>query len=208
MRQEQMRKNVGQIKGDIVTDTTYKRSFPFFHFGMADWTATSTQQLQGRTDTRLSLTLGSVIAGGEANVTLNYSNSTPFNKKDQYYLWRYANNDHKALRQVSLGKIAVDATSSLNSPIIGVQLTNNPTTYRRSYGSYTLSDVTEPGWLVELYVNNVLVDYKKADASGFFTFEVPLVYGNTSVKLQFYGPWGEERSKEKNISIPFNFLPS
>ena len=60
---------------------------------------------------------------------------------------------------------------------------------------------------MELYVNNVLVDYKKADASGFFTFEVPLVYGNTSVKLQFYGPWGEERSKEKNISIPFNFLP-
>ncbi|MDD4293220.1 MAG: SPOR domain-containing protein [Bacteroidales bacterium] len=207
MRLEQMRKNVGQIKGDIVTDTTFKRSFPFFHFGMADWTATSTQQLQGSTDTRLSLTLGSVIAGGEANVTLNYSSSTPFNKRDQYYLWRYANNDHKALRQVSLGKIAVDATSSLNSPIIGVQFTNNPTTYRRSYGSYTLSDVTEPGWLVELYVNNVLVDYKKADASGFFTFEVPLVYGNTSVKLQFYGPWGEERSKEKNISIPFNFLP-
>ncbi len=52
-----------------------------------------------------------------------------------------------------------------------------------------------------------LVDYKKADASGFFTFEVPLVYGNSGVKLQFYGPWGEERSKEQNISIPFNFLP-
>jgi len=153
------------------------------------------------------LTLGSILAGGEANVTLNYNNNTPFTEKQQYYLWRYANNDHRALRQVLAGKISSGATSSLYSPVVGVQFTNTPTTYRRSFGSYTLSDFTEPGWLVELYVNNVLVDYIKADASGFFTFEVPLVYGNSGVKLQFYGPWGEERSKEQNISIPFNFLP-
>ena len=60
---------------------------------------------------------------------------------------------------------------------------------------------------MELYVNNVLVDYVKADASGFFTFEVPLVYGNSLVKLRYYGPWGEEHSREQTISIPFNFLP-
>ena len=67
--------------------------------------------------------------------------------------------------------------------------------------------MTEPGWIVELYINNVLVDYIKADASGFFTFEVPLIYGNSMVKLKFFGPWGEERTREQNISIPFNFLP-
>jgi hypothetical protein len=207
MRQEQMRRNIGQLKGEIKADTTIQRSYPLFHFGMADWSVISSQQLQGRTDTRLMLTLGSILAGGEANVTLNYNNNTPFAEKQQYYLWRYANNDHRALRQVLAGKISTGATSSLFSPVVGVQFTNTPTTYRRSFGSYTLSDFTEPGWLVELYVNNVLVDYIKADASGFFTFEVPLVYGNSGVKLQFYGPWGEERSKEQNISIPFNFLP-
>jgi hypothetical protein len=60
---------------------------------------------------------------------------------------------------------------------------------------------------VELYVNNVLVDYVKADASGFFTFEVPLVYGNTMVRLRFYGPWGEERTKEQSLTRPYNFIP-
>lgn len=35
-----------------------------------------------------------------------------------------------------------------------------------------------------------------------------MVYGNTDVKLQFYGPWGEERSKEQSLNIPYNFLPS
>jgi cell division protein FtsN len=67
--------------------------------------------------------------------------------------------------------------------------------------------VTDPNWIVELYVNNVLVDYVKADASGFFKFEVPLVYGNSGVMLRFYGPWGEEKTRMMNISIPFNFLP-
>jgi hypothetical protein len=52
-----------------------------------------------------------------------------------------------------------------------------------------------------------LVNYTKADASGYFTFDVPLVYGNTVTKLKFYGPWGEERIREQNITIPFNFLP-
>jgi cell division protein FtsN len=33
------------------------------------------------------------------------------------------------------------------------------------------------------------------------------VYGNSSVKLKFYGPWGEERFKEQQINVPFNFLP-
>ena len=142
------------------------------------------------------------------NVSLNYYNNSQFAEKQQYYLWRYANNDHQALRQVMAGKIFTHSTSSIFDPVVGVQFTNTPTSYRRSFGSYQLSDHTEPGWLAELYVNNVLVNYVRADVSGFYTFEVPLVYGNSMVKLRFYGPWGEEHSTEQNIIIPFNFLPA
>jgi cell division protein FtsN len=208
MRQEQMRANISKLKGEVKTDTIIGRKYPAFHFGMADWSVQSTQQLQGRTDTRLNLALGTVIAGGEANALLNYSNNTPFSEKQQQYLWRFVNNDRPMLRQVMAGKIYSQVTSSIYNPIVGVQFTNTPTTYRRSFGTYTLSDITEPNWTVELYVNNVLVDYLVADASGFYKFEVPLVYGNSAVKLKFYGPWGEERIKEENISIPFNFLPA
>ncbi|UZJ63901.1 hypothetical protein OKW96_16005 [Sphingobacterium sp. KU25419] len=111
------------------------------------------------------------------------------------------------MKQVTVGKIFTQSTSSIYSPIIGVQFTNTSSTYRRSFGFYTLSNFTEPAWAVELYVNNEMIAFTKADASGFFTFQVPLVYGNSLVKLRFYGPWGEERSREENISIPFNFLP-
>ncbi len=175
---------------------------------MADWSVISTQQVKGKSDARFNFTLGSVIAGGETNISLNYNKNAPFTEKEQYYLWRFVNNDHRALRQTMAGKISTQVTSSIFNPIVGVQFTNTPTTYRRSFGTYSLSDITEPNWIVELYVNSVLVDYVKADANGFFKFEVPLVYGNSAVMLRFYGPWGEEKSREVNISIPFNFLPA
>jgi hypothetical protein len=207
MRQEEMRNNISRLKGEFQADTTIGRTYPMFKFGMADWSATSSQEINGRSDLRLDLGLGAMIAGGEATAALYYNSLEPFSEKQQYYLWRYVNNDFAPLRQVMGGKIRTNAIASLYNPVIGVQLTNTPTTFRRSFGSYTLSDRTEPGWIVELYVNNVLVDYVKADASGFFTFEIPLVYGNSLVKLKFFGPWGEERVREQNISIPYNFLP-
>jgi hypothetical protein len=207
MRLEEMRQNLNKLKGEAKADTTIGRSYPLFKFGMADWSAIATEEINGQSYTRLNMALGAMVAGGEATANLYYNTLEPFSEKQQYYQWRYVNNDFSPLRQVMAGKISTNAISTIYNPVIGVQITNTPTTYRRSFGSYTLSDKTEPGWIVELYVNNVLVDYVKADASGFFTFQVPMVYGNSSVKLKFYGPWGEERVKEQNINIPFNFLP-
>jgi len=207
MRQEQMRANISKLTGEVKTDTVIGRSFPLLHFGMADWSVISTQDLGRKTDARINLDLGTVLAGGEANVRLNYNNNSPFTEKQQQYLWKFVNNERPIMRQVMLGKIYSQVTASIFDPIVGVQFTNTPTTYRRSFGTYTLTNITEPNWLVELYVNNVLIDYMKADASGLYKFEVPLVYGNSAVTLKFYGLWGEERIQEENISIPFNFLP-
>jgi cell division protein FtsN len=207
MRLEEMRKNLTRLKGEEVADTTIGRTYPLFKFGMADWSVMATEEVKGRSDARVNLALGGMIAGGEATAHLYANTRDPFDEKQQYYLWRYVNNDFSALRQVMAGKISTHSISSIYRPVVGVQITNTPTTYRRSFGSYTLSDRTEPNWIVELYVNNVLVDFVKADASGFFTFQVPLVYGNSNVRLKFFGPWGEERVREQNINIPFNFLP-
>jgi hypothetical protein len=170
MRQEEMRRNLTRLKGEVKADTTIGRSYPSFRFGMADWSVTGTEEINGNSETRFNLALGGMLAGGEATASLYYNSQQRFTEKQQNYLWRRVDNDFKPLRQVMAGKIATHAISSLYNPVIGVQFTNTPTTFRRSFGSYTLSDKTEPGWIVELYVNNVLVNYVKADASGFFTF--------------------------------------
>jgi hypothetical protein len=207
MKMEQMRNNLKRLNGDIKTDSTIGRRYPLFKFGMADWAVSSTQQQGIEPNTQLSLNLGSVLAGGEMNLGLSYNQGTKFDLNQQNYLWRYVNNETKVLRQVLIGKIGAQTISQLNGSLIGVQLTNTPTIYRRSFGTYTLRNITEPGWLVELYVNNVLVDFVKADASGFYKFEVPLVYGISVLTVRMYGPWGEVRTRIENANIPYNFLP-
>jgi hypothetical protein len=207
MRQELMRNNINRLRGEMKTDTTIRRNHPFFHFGAADWSVSATQQVQGMSNVRLNLMVGALLAGGEATLNLNYSNTQPIIARQQSWIWHYVNNDLRVLKQVMVGKISSHATSSMIAPVIGVQVTNTPTTFNRSFGTYTITDYTKPGWIVELYVNYELIAYVKADASGYFSFEVPLVYGNSLVKLRFFGPWGEEHTQEQNISIPFNFLP-
>lgn len=206
MQMELMRKNISSLKGEKKADTTIGRSFPFFNIGMADWSVLSSQESKNKTSTRLNLGLGGILAGGELNLSLNYFSDQPNTMRQQFYQWRYVDNDHAPLRQISLGKVMPQSIASLFAPVIGVQLTNTATTYKKSFGTYTISNTTQPGWTVELYVNNVLVNYTKADASGFFTFEVPMVYGSSMIRLRFYGPWGEEQSSEKYINIPYNFI--
>ncbi|MCX6279174.1 MAG: carboxypeptidase-like regulatory domain-containing protein [Bacteroidetes bacterium] len=207
MRQAMMRSNLSRLKGDIKPDTVIKRNYPFFHVGAADWSLSTSEVFNAKSDIRLNLAVGGILAGGEASVNLNYSNNQAFDERQQNYLWHFANNDFRLIRQIMVGKIPTQSAFSLTAPVIGINITNTPTTFQRSFCTYTLSDYTEPGWIVELYVNYVLVDYVKADASGYFSFEVPLVYGNSLVKIRFYGPWGEEHTREQSIRIPFNFLP-
>ena len=207
MQLELMHRNMSQLKGEKKADTIIRRNLPLFHIGVADWAVMSTQETKGRSNTRANLGIGALALGGELNLSLNYNSDEKINLRQQYYQWRYVNNDLKALRQVTAGKIFAQSVSSLFAPVNGLQITNTPTTYRRSFGTYTLSNTTQPDWTVELYVNNVLVNYTKADGSGFYSFEVPMAYGNSVVKLRFYGPWGEEQTTEKYISVPFNFIP-
>jgi hypothetical protein len=208
MKLQQMRKNLSALKGEQKADTTLGKSLPLFDLGVADWAITATQDNLGNINNRANLILGGVLAGGEATASLNYDSGRPFNLEDQAFQWRFVDNDRRGLRQITAGRIFTQTTSTLYGPVNGVQLTNTPTTYRKSFGTYRVSNTTEPDWMVELYVNNVLVDYVKADASGFYSFDVPLVYGSSVIRTRVYGPWGEERTEEQNISIPFNFLPT
>ena len=107
-----------------------------------------------------------------------------------------------------MGRISNQTISFINSPVIGAAVRNSPTTVRKATGYYTISEFTEPNWTVELYINNVMVDYTKADASGLYIFKVPNVYGYTTLKLKFYGPLGEERTEERTMNVPYTVMPA
>ena len=97
----------------------------------------------------------------------------------------------------------------LDAPVVGASISNSPNNqFEKLHGYYNINEYTEPNWTVELYINDVLVDYTVADASGLFVFKVPIVYGYTTLKLKFYGPMGEERIEERTRNVPFTFMPA
>jgi len=77
-RLQKMRDNLDTVRGIVTPDTIIERNYPFFKAGMADWGVITTQQTSGQSDNRFNLGLGTMIAGGETNVLLNYSTKVPF----------------------------------------------------------------------------------------------------------------------------------
>jgi len=207
IKQERLRNNIQNLKNKLKADTTLGRIYSGLKLGMIDWSVNSAQDLNGAHDNRANITLGAVVLGGETTISVQMNDQSFIAGRQQNYLWHFVNNDNVLLRQTSVGKINSNATSSIFSSVIGVQFSNSPSVLRRNFGSYRLNRTTQPGWTAELYVNNVLIDYAKADAAGYVGFDVPIIYGTTKILLKYYGPNGEQRTSEDNISIPYTFIP-
>jgi hypothetical protein len=209
-RLEKMRQNISKLqsKNETVIDTVIGRNYHFFNGGSMDWSVSSNQAEGEKINNRFSLGLGSELLYGEAKVAFNYYDQTKFDKRQLYYNWRWIDNDNKYIKQAQIGKIGAQSIAFLGAPLVGVSFNNSPNTVRKATGTYTISEYTEPNWTVELYINDALVDYTQADASGLYIFKVPIVYGYTILKLKFYGPLGEERIEEKTMNTPYTFMPA
>lgn len=206
-KQRMFRKNINKLKNVVVVDSLIKGKYQPLNIGVADWTINQVININGRPELQANLAFGGSVLGGEMNAAFQYNNKSVFDNRQQYYLWRHVNNDNKYIKQVGLGKINTNAIASLFAPVVGVRISNTPTIQKADFGNYRIDRFTEPNWTVELYINNLLVNYTKADAAGFYSFEIPVLYGNSQIMLRQYGPNGEQKTNEFNINIPYNFLP-
>jgi hypothetical protein len=207
IRMSKIRSNMSEIKNEFKTDTVLPRNYHLFKFGTLDWTASSIQTWKTSIFNNIGFSLGTEFLYGETDVSFNYSDQYKFDNRQLYYLWQWVDNDNKIIKQAQTGRIYNQTISFINAPLIGAILRNSPTTIRKANGYYTINEYTEPDWTVELYINNVLIEYTKADASGLFLFKVPIVYGYTVLKLKFYGPLGEERTDERTMNVPYTIMP-
>ncbi len=207
MLREEARKNLGPESADFTADTTFRLQHLLFDGGVLDWSINAnelpTPNLQS-----YSFNFGGQLLYGETNalITGGYNNSP--RAASTVARWRFVDPENPIFKQIILGNnYAFPSAISLPSAR-GFYVTNTPVTNRRAFGTYTISDITQPNWIVELYLNSRLIDFTRTDASGYYHFAVPIVYGATSVKLKFYGLYGEERTEEKQIQIPYTFLPA
>jgi len=207
-RIEKMRTNLMKLKGEVKADTVLQRNYHLIKFGTLDWAVASTQTYNSSTSNNFALRLGTELLYGEADIAVNYYDQHKFDNRQLFYLWRWVDNNKKFIKQAQLGTISTQTISFINSPLVGATIRNTPTTVRKASGYYSINEYTEPNWTVELYINNVLMDFTKADASGLYVFKVPIVYGYTTLKLKFYGPMGEERTVERTMNVPYTVMPA
>lgn len=208
MRTEKIRQNLAKMQDIEIADTVLERNYHLFKFGTLDWSVASTQVWNGATSNQFGFGLGTELLYGEADISLNYYNQYKFDARRLQYIWRWVDNENKIIRQAQIGRLNNQTISFLSNQVIGAVIRNSPTTIRKATGFYSINEVTEPNWTVELYINNVLVDYTRADASGSFTFKIPVVYGYTTLKLKYYGPLGEERTEERTVNVPYTVMPA
>ena len=207
MQRQKLRENLQYTRTPQV-DVHIPRNPSWIDGAFLDWSLANSVYKDKTSDQTFQAAFGAEIAGGDLELFTYQRSRSPSVSNQQRYRWRYVNNENPLLRQLYVGKLDIQTRTLIPRPMLGVHVTNSPSRYRHSFGSVRLSDRTQPNWMVELYVNRVLVDFVKADASGYYELNVPVGYGYTLVTLKFIGPWGEERSLERWIHIPYHFLPA
>lgn len=97
---------------------------------------------------------------------------------------------------------------SKNRQVRGATLNNLPFGRTNETQAQTLRGSLPPGWLVELYQDGFLVDFRRADTTGLYVFSnVPLHLGNNELRLVFYGPYGERREETVNFNLAETLSP-
>jgi hypothetical protein len=119
--------------------------------------------------------------------------------------WRYTLSDNPSLTYIRAGQIST--TGLLPQHIIGGAISNDPIEPRKIYNTFSIDGNTIPESEVELYINNQLSDYTRADELGYYRFSFSLTYGTVRINLRIYTPSGQIITEERQMQIPFTFLP-
>ncbi|MBN2675748.1 MAG: hypothetical protein JXR30_00655 [Alphaproteobacteria bacterium] len=65
-----------------------------------------------------------------------------------------------------------------------------------------LQGMLREGWDVEVYRNNVLMDFNQSEGTGLYQFDsLPMEMGLNKFKLIFYGPQGEIQEEERSVYL-------
>lgn len=84
----------------------------------------------------------------------------------------------------------------------GAAISSLPLSRATEFDTTTLRGELPLGWEVELYRNEILLDFRRSRADGRYEFEdVPLLYGLNVLILEFYGPQGQRRTEVQRFFI-------
>jgi len=106
--------------------------------------------------------------------------------------------------EVSMGDIVTPNVSMVANTNLGrgFFVSSLPLENPSEFDRITLDGDLPSGWEVELYRNEVLLDFRTARADGRYVFEdVPLLFGVNILRLAFFGPQGQSRNDIRQIRV-------
>ena len=150
---------------------------------------------------------GMEVLGGDLQGTISghASNIGPSSFIANNLRWRYAIRDNNLISGIMAGQMAT--TGLLPVTMRGLAITNDPVEPRRMYETFAIDGHTEPESEVELYINEQLIDFKRANELGYYRFDVPVTYGSTRISLRIFTPSGQVIVSDRQMKVPFTFLP-
>jgi len=106
-------------------------------------------------------------------------------------------------------EFSIGDITSVQTPLVsrsrlgrGVMVTNQPFQQPNEFDQITLQGNLPIGWEVELYRNEILLDFAEPSSAGRYLFEdVPLLFGVNILRLVFYGPQGQQREEIQQIRV-------
>lgn len=187
----------------------YGRKRSLLSAGFLDYNVGIASQFQSiiQQDYTFQMVGGIEALGGEVQASNSFAYSEVGGWSNRYgnISWKYSVRDTPILSSIQIGQISTRGLQS--QQINGVSFTNNPIEPRWLYGETVVDGNAQADSEVELYLNNELIDFAISDAQGYYRFNVPLRYGTTSLRTQVYTTDGQLIVNQKEIQIPFTFLP-
>lgn len=84
----------------------------------------------------------------------------------------------------------------------GLLVTNMPLNRPTEFDRHEFRGNLPPGWDVELYHNDALLDYQQSRPDGQYAFSnVPVLFGMNFFRLVFYGPQGQRREEHHRFLL-------
>jgi len=153
--------------------------------------------------TSYTFTGGGEVAGGDVQGSLVGATGQAAFFNDIH--WRYVVRGNKYFSSITAGQIATG--SNFVPRVIGIALSNEPVEPRIMFDNYMVDGFTDPESEVELYLNDRLIGFQKANAAGYYRFQFPLTYGTERITVKTFSKYGDINVNEKQIQIPFSFVP-
>lgn len=106
-------------------------------------------------------------------------------------------------------KVALGDITTPSFPIIGgvrresgVSVSNMAHSRSSEFDTTNFQGNLSPGWDVEMYRNDILIESQRVGSEGKYSFEdVPVYFGSNEFKLVFYGPQGQKRVETKQVTV-------